>query len=207
MNGGEYLSLFQAEESADVSKEAFVANNVKIWHLAQVREGAQIGENSIIGRGAYIGTGVIVGNNCKIQNHALLYEPAVLEDGVFVGPAAVFTNDEFPRAINSSGDIKTATDWNPVGVHVKKGASIGANATCIAPLVIGKWALVGAGAVVSRDVPDFALVVGNPARRICWVGKAGKPLLALATEGFFECPDTGSIFQEISSEVLVEVKN
>lgn len=201
------MSAFQSEDSADVSKAAFVADNVRVWHLAQIREGAQIGENCTIGRGAYIGTGVIVGKNCKIQNHALVYEPAILEDGVFVGPAAVLTNDEFPRAINISGEIKSATDWNPVGVHVKNGASIGANATCIAPLVIGRWALVGAGAVVTRDVPDFALVVGNPARRVCWVGKAGKPLFALPVEGHFGCPVTGSIYREISSEVLIEVEN
>lgn len=201
------MSAFHAEDSADVSQGAFLADDVIVWHLAQIREGAHIGENCIIGRGAYIGTGVIVGKNCKIQNHALVYEPAILEDGVFVGPAAVLTNDEFPRAVTTTGDIKSATDWNPVGVHVKNGASIGANATCIAPLVIGKWALVGAGAVVTKDVPDFALVVGNPAKRICWVGKAGKPLISLPGEGLFECPVTGSIYQEISSELLVEVDN
>ena len=117
-----------------------------------------------------------MGDRCKVQNHALIYEPAVLEDGVFVGPAVVFTNDTFPRAVTPDGRLKTADDWHAVGVTVRTGASIGARAVCIAPVVIGRWATVAAGAVVVKDVADFALVAGVPARRIGWVGPAGFPL-------------------------------
>ncbi len=113
----------------------------------------------------------------KIQNYALVYEPAVVGDGAFIGPAAVFTNDHFPRSVNPDGSVKSGHDWEPVGVTVLEGASIGARSVCVAPVTIGRWALVAAGATVIRDVPDFALVVGSPARRIGWVGRAGVPLV------------------------------
>src|SRR5690606_30754331 len=135
-------------DSADVSPDAVIGSGSSIWHLAQVREGAQLGQNCIVGRGAYIGTGVVMGDNCKVQNYALVYEPAKLDEGVFIGPAVVLTNDTYPRAINPDGTIKSATDWLPVGVTIEKGASIGARATCVAPVTIGAWATVAAGSVV-----------------------------------------------------------
>ena len=164
------------EPSADVAPSAIVAPSARVWHLAQVREEARIGEETIVGRGAYIGEGVRVGGRCKIQNYALIYEPASLADGVFVGPAAVFTNDHCPRAINADGTLKSASDWERVGVTVERGAAIGARAVCVAPVRIGAWASVGAGAVVTRDVAPYALVLGVPARRVGWVGEAGVPL-------------------------------
>ncbi|CAN5523805.1 acyltransferase [soil metagenome] len=175
--------------TADVAASASVAATARVWHYAQVREDASIGENCIIGRGAYIGTGVQVADNCKIQNYALVYEPARLGKGVFVGPAVVFTNDQFPRAINGDGTIKSGSDWTAVGVEVLEGASIGAQSVCIAPVTIGRWALVGAGSTVVKDVPDFALVVGNPARRVGWVGRAGVPLVE-EFPGTWVCPQT-----------------
>ena len=175
--------------SADVSEEAVIGAGTKVWHLAQVRESARVGENCVIGRGAYIGPGVLLGDNCKVQNYALVYEPAVLEAGVFIGPAVVLTNDVFPRAVTPDGVLKSEDDWDKVGVIIRQGAAIGARAVCIAPLTIGAWATVAAGAVVTKDVPDFALVAGVPARRVGWVGKAGQPLQHEGGE--WVCPQTG----------------
>lgn len=183
-------------ESADVAPEASVGEGTSVWHLAQVREGARIGRNCVIGRGAYIGSGVVLGDSCKVQNYALLYEPARLADGVFVGPAVVFTNDHYPRAINPDGSLKAATDWQPVGVTVEHGASVGASSTCVAPVRIGRWALVGSGSVVIRDVPDFAIVVGSPARRVGWAGRAGRPLVQGKEPGLWVCPVTGERYIE-----------
>jgi len=185
----------QIAETADIDPRATIGDGSLVWHLAQVREYARVGDGSIIGRGAYIGPGVIVGKNCKVQNYALVYEPALLEDGVFVGPGAVFTNDLFPRAINVDGSRKTNDDWDAVGVTVRTGASIGARAVCIAPITIGRWALVAAGSVVTKDVVDFALVAGTPARRIGWVGRSGA-VLRDDGDGVFFCPKTAEVYRE-----------
>lgn len=189
--------------TADISPDSKIPESSSVWHYAQVRENVEMGENCIVGRGAYIGTGVVMGDNCKVQNYALVYEPASLGNGVFIGPAAVLTNDEFPRAANPDGSLKSGHDWVAVGVTIKDGASIGARAVCVAPVTVGEWALVAAGAVVTRDVPNFALFAGVPARRIRWVGKAGLPLEPLG-EGRFRCPKTGDTYVEQSPEVLVE---
>ncbi|TFD50803.1 N-acetyltransferase [Cryobacterium frigoriphilum] len=176
--------------SADVDASAIVGTGSKIWHLAQIREQARIGSECVIGRGSYIGPGAVLGAHCKVQNYALIYEPAVLADGVFIGPAVVLTNDQYPRAVSPDGSVKSADDWTAVGVTVHTGASIGARAVCVAPVTIGRWALVAAGSVVTRDVPDFALVAGTPAKRIGWVGRAGVPLVA--ADGHWVCPKTGA---------------
>lgn len=180
--------------SADVSDDAVIGDGSKVWHLAQVREGARLGGNCIVGRGAYIGSGVVLGDNCKVQNYALVYEPAELGQGVFIGPAVVLTNDTYPRAISPDGSLKSAHDWTPVGVTIRDGASIGARAVCVAPVTIGRWATVAAGAVVTKDVPDFALVAGVPARRIRWVGRAGVPLEQQGDA--WVCPETGERYIE-----------
>jgi UDP-2-acetamido-3-amino-2,3-dideoxy-glucuronate N-acetyltransferase len=188
---------------ADVDPRARLGPGVSVWHLAQVREGAQIGADCVIGRGAYIGAGVRLGQRCKVQNHALVYEPAWLDDGVFVGPAAVFTNDRYPRAVTPDGSVKGAGDWEPVGVTVRYGASIGARAVCVAPVTIGSWAVVAAGAVVVKDVPDFALVAGVPARFVRWVGPAGIALTA-AGDGRFRCPRTGTRYVQTGKTLREE---
>ncbi|MFC0675043.1 acyltransferase [Brachybacterium hainanense] len=183
---------YRVVDSADVADSASIGAGSSVWHLAQVREDAQIGTDCVIGRGAYIGTGVQMGDGCKVQNYALVYEPAKLGPGVFIGPAVVLTNDHFPRAVNPDLTPKSAHDWEPVGVTIEQGASIGARAVCIAPVTIGAWALVAAGATVTKDVPPHALVAGVPAKRIAWVGRAGEPLEP-ASDGTdsWVCPVTG----------------
>ncbi|KNY07435.1 acetylglucosamine-1-phosphate uridylyltransferase [Microbacterium sp. GCS4] len=197
------VSPVRVAPSADVSADARIGSGSSIWHLAQVREQAEIGENCIVGRGAYIGTGVRIGANSKIQNYALVYEPAVLGHGVFIGPAVVLTNDTYPRAVTPSGELKSASDWTAVGVEIGDGASIGARATCVAPVRIGRWATVAAGAVVVKDVPDHALVVGVPARRVGWVGRAGVPLDETGP-GIWTCPETGETYLEREGELALE---
>ena len=176
---------------------------ISIWHLAQIRNEVVMGENCIVGRGAYVGTGVVMGDNCKLQNYALVYEPARLGNGVFIGPAVVLTNDHFPRAINPDGSLKSASDWDAVGVTIGDGASIGARAVCVAPVTIGAWSLVAAGSVVTKDVPPFALVAGVPAKRVRWVGRAGVPLEEIG-DNSFRCPTTGAMYTQISDSELVE---
>ncbi|KUM39393.1 acyltransferase [Arthrobacter sp. EPSL27] len=182
-------------DTADVADGAAIGDGTRIWHLAQVREDAIVGNNCTIGRGAYVGPGVVVGSNCKLQNYALVYEPARLADGVFVGPAAVLTNDLHPRAVTPDGVLKSSEDWDAVGVTVGEGASIGARAVCVAPVAIGRWATVAAGAVVTKDVPDYAVVVGVPARQAGWVGEAGRPLKQ-DSAGRWLCPHTGRRYVE-----------
>jgi UDP-2-acetamido-3-amino-2,3-dideoxy-glucuronate N-acetyltransferase len=178
------------DPTALVSSSARIGERTRIWGLSQVREDVEIGEDCTIGRNVYIGAGVHVGRNVKIQNLAQVYEPAVVEDGVFIGPAVVLTNDEFPRAVDPDGRLKDASAWTPVGVTLEEGASIGARAVCVAPVTVGRWAMVGAGATVVHDVPDFGLVVGTPARQIGWVGRAGRPLVE--SDGSWSCPATGA---------------
>ena len=147
---------FFVHPMAEVSADAVVGDGTKIWHQAQVREKARIGKNCVIGKGVYIDYGVSVGDNVKIQNYASVYRGVTLEDDVFIGAGVCFTNDKYPRAFI----------WDPekaVQTRVEKGASIGANATILCGITIGKYALVGAGSVVTKDIPAHALVYGNPA--------------------------------------------
>ena len=192
-------------ESADIDARAHLGAGTSVWHLAQVRENAVLGDDCVVGRGAYIGPGVTIGNRVKIQNHALVYEPARVADGLFIGPAAVLTNDHFPRSVNPDGSLKSGHDWEPVGVTVSEGASIGARSVCVAPVTIGRWALVAAGATVVRDVPDFALVVGSPATGIGWVGRAGVPLdQSVDHHDLWVCHTTGAQYRQVSDNQLEE---
>ena len=189
-------------DDAQVAGDASIGDGTQVWNLVQIRERARIGAECIIGRGAYIGIGVRVGDRCKIQNNALVYDPAVIGDGVFIGPGAILTNDRLPRAISPSGELKQADDWDPVGVMIETGASIGAGAVCVAPVRIGAWAMVAAGSVVVRDVPDHALVAGNPARQIGWIGRDGQRMVA--DGGVLVDESTGLRFTEVE-ERLVEL--
>lgn len=190
-------------DSADVDDRAVLGEGTSVWHLAQVRERAQLGTDCVIGRGAYIGPGVVLGNDVKVQNYAQIHDPAHLGDGVFVGPGAVLTNDTHPRSVAPDGGQLRAGEWESTGVEVGTGSSIGAQAVVIAGVRIGEWALVGAGAVVARDVVDHALVVGNPAKRIGWVGRAG-PRLEPAGEGVWRCPSTDERYVEVGGRLTVE---
>jgi UDP-2-acetamido-3-amino-2,3-dideoxy-glucuronate N-acetyltransferase len=155
--------------TAEVSSEAQIGAGTKIWHYAQIREGVVIGQHCMVGKNVYVDFGVHIGDNVKIQNNALLYHGLTVEDGVFIGPQACLTNDRFPRAITPEGVLKGADDWIVSPTLIRYGASIGANATVLAGLTVGRFAMVGAGAVVTRSVPDHGLVLGVPAR---WAGYA-----------------------------------
>lgn len=192
--------------TADVDPTASIGAGTRVWQLAQVREHAEVGRRCIIGRGAYVDAQVRIGDDCKLQNLALVYQPAVLGNGVFIGPAACLTNDRNPRAVTPDGVRKNASDWEPVGVTCLDGASVGARAVCVAPVTIGRWSMVAAGAVVTRNVADFALVAGNPATRIGWVGRAGVRLTGGHESGEWTCPRTGELYLE-SNGVLREVSS
>lgn len=187
--------------TATVADSAVLGSDVTVWQGTAVREGARIGAGTSIGQYAYVGPGVVIGENCKIQNGAYLYEPCGVADAVFIGPRVIFTNDRAPRAVTADGRPKTASDWSAVGVMVARGASIGAGAVCVAPVAIGEWSMVAAGAVVTRDVPDYALVAGVPARQVGWVGPAGSPL---RRDGeVWRCAETGAEFDEVDPGRLV----
>src|SRR5919197_3119547 len=161
-------------ETADVSPEATLGDGCRVWRQVHIREHAQLGPGCKIGEGVYIGQGVRLGANCKVQNQALLYEGVELEDGVFVGPQVCFTYDFLPRAVNPDGSLKSAEDWHVSRTRVREGASLGAQSVVVTGVTIGRWALVGAGTLVTRDVPDHALVFGNPARVRGWVCRCAR---------------------------------
>ena len=168
--------------TADVSPEACVGANTRIWGHAQVREGAVIGDECILGRNTYVEDGAVLGNRVKLQNNVSVYRGVTLEDGVFVGPHATFTNDRYPRAINPDGTLKGLADWTVSPTLVRRGAAIGASAVIVCGVEVGRFALVGAGAVVVRDVPDHGLVVGNPGQLVGYVCACARRLRP-ATDG------------------------
>ncbi len=176
--------------SADVAPGAVLGPGCRVWNRAQVREGAVLGPGCIVGKDAYIDSGVQVGALCKIQNSALIYHGAQLEDGVFIGPQACLTNDRNPRAITPDGRQKGADDWQVAPILVRYGASVGACAVVVAGVTIGRFALVGAGAVVTHDVPDYGLVVGVPARLVGYVCRCGARLQV--NDGMGICPACGT---------------
>jgi UDP-2-acetamido-3-amino-2,3-dideoxy-glucuronate N-acetyltransferase len=162
--------------TADVASTAEIGPGTSIWNQAQVREGARIGAGCVIGKNVYVDVGVVVGDRVKIQNNSSLFHGVTVEDGVFIGPHVCFTNDRLPRAINRDGSLKTDADWEVGPIRVRHGAAIGASSTVLAGVTIGRWAFVGSAAVVTRDVADYELVVGNPARRRGSACPCGQPL-------------------------------
>ncbi len=189
--------------SNNIDERASIGSGTKVWENSKIREDAIIGKDCNIGRNVYFGPGVKIGNNVKIQNNALIYEPAIVEDGVFIGPGVIFTNDLHPRAITHDGKKKTEEDWNKEGVVVEYGASIGAGAICVAPVKIGKWAMIAAGSVVTKEVLDFSLVAGVPAKQIGWVGKSGVKLIQ-KDQNLYVCPETQNEYK-LSDGKLSEI--
>jgi acetyltransferase-like isoleucine patch superfamily enzyme len=184
---------------AHVDNRALIADNVdlsddaSVWAFTQIREGALIGGGSSVGSHSYIGPQVHIGRNCKIQSGVLLFEGAHLEDGVFVGPGAIVTNDRVPRAINPDQTRKSPNDWQIEETLVKTGASLGAGSLLIAGVTVGEFALVAAGAVVANDVPPHALVAGVPAKLIGWVCCCGARLAVEDNKG--ECRECSRTHQ------------
>ena len=168
--------------TAIIDDKVSIGQNVFIWHFSHVMSGSSIGENSILGQNVMIGNNVRIGKGCKIQNNVSVYEGVELKDDVFCGPSCVFTNVINPRSF-----INRKREYKPT--IVEKGVSIGANATILCGVKLGKFSLIGAGAVITKDVKDFAIVVGNPARKIGWVSTRGHKL-----NNDLKCPETGEEF-------------
>lgn len=162
--------------TADISEEAIIGKKVRIWHQAQVREGARVGDDCIVAKNVYIDKGVVIGDHCKIQNNCSLYRGTKLERGVFMGPHCITTNDKHPRAITREGKLKHEQDWEPGTILIKEGASLGARAVILPNITIGEFALIGAGSVVTKDVPAYGLMYGNPARLRGYVCPCGRRL-------------------------------
>jgi len=181
--------------SAEVSDDAIIGPGSSVWNQAQVREGARIGSGCVIGKNVYVDFDVAIGDGVKVQNNVSLYHGVTVEDGVFVGPHVCFTNDRVPRAINPDGTEKTDADWEVSPILVRRGAALGANSTILPGVTIGRWAMVGSGSVVTRDVADHELVAGNPARRLGSACACGQPLRDVDGERFRgHCPRCGEAF-------------
>jgi UDP-2-acetamido-3-amino-2,3-dideoxy-glucuronate N-acetyltransferase len=173
---------FYVHPTAEVSPDAHVGEGSRIWRQAHVREHASIGETCNVGKGVYIDAHVRIGSNVKIQNHVSIFEGVTIEDGVFIGPHVCFTNDLLPRAITPDGKLKSADDWEITPTLVKYGASIGAGSVIVCGITIGEFALVGAGSIVTKDVPPHALVFGNPARHHGYVCRCARRLSHIREE-------------------------
>lgn len=176
---------FWAHETAIIDAGASIGPGTRVWHWVHVCAGARIGANCVLGQNVYVGNRVVIGNNVRIQNNVSVYDEVTLEDDVFCGPSMVFTNVVNPRAEVSRKDQFRKT-------LVRKGATLGANCTIVCGVTIGQYAFIGAGAVLSRDVPDFALMLGVPARQAGWMSRFGERLpLPLSGHGEARCPHTG----------------
>ena len=163
-------------ETAVVDNNIKIDDSTKVWHWAQIRENSKIGKGCIIGKSTYIGCGVKIGDYCKIQNNSSIYQGSILKKGVFIGPHCVLTNDKNPRAVNTDFSLKNGNDWQIKGITIKKGASIGARTVILPGVTIGAWAMIGAGSVVTKDIPSYSLAYGNPARVRGKVNKKGEKI-------------------------------
>lgn len=186
------------EPSAVVDPGAKIGSGSRIWHFSHVCSGAQIGRDVSLGQNVFVAARAVIGNGCKVQNNVSIYDDVTLEQGVFCGPSVVFTNVINPRA-----GVNRKAEYRPT--LVRAGATLGANCTILCGITIGKFAFVGAGAVVTRDVPDFALMTGVPARQTAWMSAAGHKLdVPLRGEATARCPGTGKIYRLGGDRVFEE---
>jgi UDP-2-acetamido-3-amino-2,3-dideoxy-glucuronate N-acetyltransferase len=193
-NGWKEAAPYFAHETACIDEGAQVGEGTKIWHFSHVMNGAQIGQRCIIGQNVNIDGGTRIGNNVKIQNNVSVYTGAAIDDDVFLGPSCVLTNVTNPRSQVKRHSLYEST-------HLMRGCTIGANATIVCGVTIGRYAFIGAGAVVTKDIPDYALVIGNPGRQVGWMSRHGHRLFP-DENGTMRCPESGHRYQEIEPGVL-----
>lgn len=177
--------------TAEVAADAEIGQGTSIWHHVHVRERAVIGRHCVLGKGVFVDFEVRLGDNCKLQNGVYVYHPAEIAAGVFLGPGVIITNDRYPRAVNPDGSPKAADDWQATPVRIDEGASIGAGSVIVAGVHIGCWAMIGAGAVVTKDVPDYGLALGSPARLVGYTCPCGRRLTLQSADGDYFCPHCG----------------
>lgn len=182
-------------ESSYVDEGAVIGKGTKVWHFSHVLSGARIGENCNLGQNVSIAGGTVIGNNVKIQNNVSVYEGTIIEDDVFLGPSCVLTNVTNPRSqvVRKSLYEKTL---------IRKGASIGANATVVCGITIGRYAFIAAGAVIAKDVPEYALMIGVPARQKAWMSRHGHVLKDPGPDGVFTCPESGLRYKQSKAGIF-----
>ena len=186
--------------SAVVESPTEIGDGTRVWHGAHIRANSSIGRDCVVGGDAFIDEGVVIGDRVKIQNRALIYHGATIGSGVFIGPGAIITNDRYPRALSLDGELAGPSDWTLTPTTVGDGASIGAGAIIVAGCDIGRYALVAAGSVVTRTVPDHSLMAGNPARRLGWVCLCGRRLVE-AGAGALTCANCSRQFEQSDAGV------
>ena len=189
------MANYFKHESAYVDDPVDIGEGTKIWHFCHVQSGAKIGEKCILGQNVNIANDVVIGNNVKIQNNVAVYTGTVIEDDVFLGPSCVLTNVTNPRS-----QVKRHSLYEKI--LIKRGASIGANATIVCGITIGRYAFIAAGAVVAKDVPDYALMVGVPGRRTAWISRHGHILKNPDENGIMICPESGFRYKEVAPGVI-----
>ena len=181
--------------TAIVHESAILGDGTKVWHFSHIMKGARIGERCIFGQNCHVANDVIIGNNVKIQNNVSIYTGTIIEDDVFLGPSCVLTNVTNPRSQINRHSLYEKT-------LLRRGATVGANATIVCGIELGRYCFIGAGAVVAKDVPDYALLVGNPARRVGWMTRHGHRLRDPDGEGIMRCPESGFRYKEVQPGVL-----
>ena len=183
------MTQFYAHETAIVDDGAQLGNGTKVWHFAHVFKGAVVGENCSFGQNTMVSDGVIIGSNVKVQNNVAIYTGTTIEDDVFLGPSCVLTNVTNPRSQVVRRSLYEET-------LIRRGATIGANATIVCGITLGRYSFIAAGAVVAKDVPDYAMMVGVPGRQVGWMSRHGHPLKDPDAEGIMSCPESGYRYQE-----------